>query len=249
MKINIMTWNTRLYMMGNKVGNNIEKIDFEKSEKIFIYIKNYLEQNENSIAILQEIPYLSNVKPKWELHEIFKMFCKIFEGYKILYNKGNQIKMTVVITKSKDLIYEDCTNKVNNNRFVAFNLCGTNFSILGVHSHDAFDLREALKNNIYVYFPNLILGDFNAGNYRKKDINADKQISVNRQNYLLLTEFYIDLIQGEYTTNYSNCEQTQIDHILLENGIENCCYGNIKIDRKMTLSDHFPISFELEIVI
>lgn len=248
MKINIMTWNTRLYMMGNQVGNNREEIDFEKTEEIFNYIKNYLEQNENSIAILQEIPYLSNIK-NWGLHEIFKMFCEVFEGYKILYNKGRQIKMTVVITKNKGLIDKDSTNKVNNNRFVAFNVCNTNLSILGVHSHDAFDLREALTTNIYTYFPNLILGDFNSGNYRKKDISADKQISVNRQNYLLLTEFYIDLIQGEYTTNYSNCEQAQIDHILLENGIRNCRYGNIRINRKMRLSDHFPISFELEIAI
>ena len=79
MKINIMTWNTRLYMMGNKVGNNRKEIDFEKTKEIFNYIKNYLEQNENSIAVLQEIPYFSNLKPIWELHEIFKMFCKIFD--------------------------------------------------------------------------------------------------------------------------------------------------------------------------
>jgi len=65
--------------------------------------------------------------------------------------------------------------------------------------------------------------------------NAD---AVNRQNYLLLTEGYIDLCQGVYTTKY----QTQIDHILLENIDEfKYKFENVKVNYDVKISDHYPV--------
>lgn len=70
--------------------------------------------------------------------------------------------------------------------------------------------------------------------------------AVNRQNYLLLTEGYIDICQGEYTTRYN----TYIDHALLESSygfLSMHKYSNLNVDRSIELSDHYPITFQLSV--
>jgi exonuclease III len=244
MNINFMTWNTQLYEYGNKSFKRKNIDDGKKilSEQIEIVLS-YLEK-ENSIVVLQEIPYKSNIT--WKEHELFVEFKNNFpeNQYSLIYNVNNnyQIKMTVVISK-KEFIKPNIEG-VNNNCCVSFTINGTDLNVLGVHSHNAFELRELLFTKELVR-PNIMLGDFNSGNYLKQ--NEDNKIVVNRQNYLLLTEGYIDICQGEYT---HHIYKTHIDHILLENSnefLEKHKYNNVIVDRKITLSDHYPIYCEIMI--
>ena len=88
-----------------------------------------------------------------------------------------------------------------------------------------------------------MLGDVNAGIYIKK--SNDNEIAVNRQNYLLLTEGYIDICQGEHTTKY----RTYIDHVLLKSSyafLQTHKVTGLCVDRSVKLSDHYPITFQLE---
>ena len=237
-----MTWNTKLFMKGNIVGNKQEAIDCKKYDKIINIVKNHVEK-ENGIAILQEIPYKSNCNTryykKWEEHYLFVRFTEDFpkDQYSLIYNNFNerQIKMTVVIAKSN--VIQRNKDGINNNRCVSFFVNKTDLNVLGVHSHNAFELRNELAEN-ESFHPNIILGDFNSGNYVKE--KNDNEIAVNRKNYLMLTEGYIDICQGEYTCLYN----THIDHILLENSNrfhEKYKYTDVVVDRGIELSDHYPI--------
>lgn len=238
MKIDFLTWNTGLYLYGN--ANNYS---FSEGRRILtkqlLLIHNFIDNSNLPIAVLQEIPYLNNTN--WKIHGLFEMIKESFPStnYDILFNKGRQIKMTVVISK-KNMITPNI-NGINNNKFVSFIVKNTPLEILGVHSHDAYDLRVSLST-LPNYTPNIMIGDFNAGNYFKS--KNDYKIAVNRENYLALLKGYIDVCQGKITTKY----HTQIDHILLRN-IDDFCventYDNIKVDDNITLSDHYPIYFSM----
>lgn len=184
MNINFMTWNTRLYMKGNRVGRNQEKIDFEKYKDIIEIIKIHVNK-KNGIAILQEIPYKSNITRKE--HELFVELKNDFpkDQYSLIYNVSNQnqIKMTVVIAKNE--VIQHNKDGLNNNCCVSFLVNKTDLNVLGVHSHNAFELREWLSGE-ELFNPNIMLGDFNSGNYIKE--KNDNKIMVNRKNYLMLTE-------------------------------------------------------------
>lgn len=241
MNINFMTWNTRLYMKGNRVGRNQEKIDFEKYKDIIEIIKIHVNK-KNGIAILQEIPYKSNITRKE--HELFVELKNDFpkDQYSLIYNVSNQnqIKMTVVIAKNE--VIQHNKDGLNNNCCVSFLVNKTDLNVLGVHSHNAFELREWLPGE-ELFNPNIMLGDFNSGNYIKE--KNDNKIMVNRKNYLMLTEGYIDICQGEYT---HHIYKTHIDHILLKNNNgfhEKYKYKNVKVDREVILSDHYPLYCEI----
>lgn len=241
MTLNIMTWNTQLYEYGNKVGNTRKKIENSKFEPIMEFVDKHLEK-ENAIVVLQEIPYKSNVT--WKEHELFRCFREKYDAneYDVIFNISSisQIKMTVVLSK-KGLI--DKSSNKKHNCYVPFKIKGTDISALAVHSHNAFECRDYIRNDVQNQY-NMILGDFNAGNYIKKE--KDEEIAINRQNYLLLLEGYNDICQGEYTTVY----KTFIDHILLASDydflmLHKCL--NINVYRDVKLSDHYPIVFELSI--
>jgi len=242
---NIMTWNTQLFEQGNKLfskGKSIKAIDKDRYDKIFIAIAKHLESSR-SIAVLQEIPYVSNVG--WKEHKIFTAFKDEFseKDYDVFYNiySKKQLKMTVVIAKKE--ITEKEVDKINTgNCFVGCTLKETGLRILAIHSHKAKELDEWLAKEKN-YYPQMILGDFNAGNYKKK--NKDFGIAENRKNYLMVCEGYIDLFQGFYTTRY----KTHIDHVLIENSNEfhdKYSIKDIVVGYDKNLSDHYPLSFKLE---
>lgn len=246
MKINIMTWNTQLYEYGNALfKKSIEDglITLKKQKEILL---THLEK-ENSLAVLQEVPYMrkDNRTGEWKEHELFTELIKVFpeERYKMCYNVSNdhQIIMTIVVS-NKGLV--ERAVGVNNNRCISFKVKGTGLYLLGVHAHAGHvnELRGWLSEKER-FRPNIILGDFNAGNYVKD--KGDEEIAENRRNYLLLTEGYIDICQGRYT--YQG--KTQIDHVLLENNNkfwESYSYKNVHVDRGIKLSDHYPIYCEIE---
>ena len=122
----------------------------------------------------------------------------------------------------------------------------TNLEILGVHSDNAFELHEWIKQQ-KIYNPSIIIGDFNSGNYVKSQ--NDENIAVNRANYQMLTAGYIDACQGRYTTRYK--EPTQIDHIHIKNSFEFNNRYTLKdagVDDTITYSDHYPIYCTLEVI-
>lgn len=240
MIFNIMTWNTQLYEYGNRVGGKVKAITQTEFDSILRRIDEHLNK-ENSIAVLQEIPYVCN--QTWKKHDLFAKFEQHFkkDNYDILYNvlSENQLKMTVVISK-KGLIERNQSEEQN--CYVSFKIKHSDITALAVHSHNAFECHEYLKRDCRNKY-NMILGDFNAGNYIKK--HNDEEIAINRKNYLLLSEGYNDICQGEYTTSY----KTFIDHVLLVSSYEFISthqYSNLNIDRSVRLSDHYPISFEFQ---
>lgn len=251
MTINLMTWNTGLYMFGNEMKDkSIKPID-DIADKIvngvFGIVKQFLEK-ENAIAILQEVPYVSNLN--WGKHPWFKKFVNTFpeENYCSIYNKipsNKALKMTVVLAK-KDLISSMDIER-DNNLYVSFQILPNTpdqLTALAVHSHDAEECLGYLQRNYNTDY-SLILGDFNAGNYIKE--KNDDSIANNRDQYLRLINGYIDICQGEYTTEY----YTYVDHVLLRSKysfLQTHKVNNLDVSRDVKYSDHYPIIFELELL-
>lgn len=239
MKIKFMTWNTQLYEYGNIHGKTIEdglKV-YNQEKKIIKKHCSDLSDDEIAIAVLQEIPYKIKQNGKWMQHPVFGKFKIDFPDtdYDIIYHDGWHKKMTVVIA-SKGTV---CEYEGNTNLYIPFTINSLQLNVLGLHAHDALETKQWLAEHEN-FKPNIMLGDFNAGNYRKS--NKDYIIVENRRNYILLTEGYIDLCQGLYTTKY----KTQIDHILLENVDEfKHKYKNVTVDYDAEVSDHYPIYFDL----
>ena len=251
MTINLMTWNTGLYIFGNKMKNqSLKPIDDNANktvDRIFRIVKKFLDK-ENAVAILQEIPYVSNLN--WEEHPWFSKFVNTFpkENYCYIYNKipsNKALKMTVVLAK-KDLIHSMNIER-DNNLYVSFQILPNTPSqliALAVHAHDAKECLDYLRRNGNTDY-SLILGDFNAGNYIKE--KDDNMIEKNRDWYLKLINGYIDICQGEYTTEY----HTYVDHVLLRSMysfLQTHKVNNLDVNRKVNHSDHYHITFELELL-
>lgn len=78
MEINFLTWNTGLYRYGIKDGKPIDDEAKAVKNGIFDFVEEHLKK-PNAIAVLQEIPYKSNIN--WEEHEFFKAFKEKFTDY------------------------------------------------------------------------------------------------------------------------------------------------------------------------
>ena len=243
MKIHFMTWNTRLYEYCNilsdrKTGKKkVKSIDYGKCIDIINIVREHMRK-ENAVAVLQEIPLRSNVTQSE--HIVWTLLQGVFpqKDYTILYNIETvaQIKMTVVIAK-KGIIESDDErlnlNKRYKNCFVSFKVKNTDLHVLAVHQ----------KNKVYAFDrfnngkpkPNIILGDFNAGNYSMQ--NQD-----DREKYInLLNLGYKDICNGQITTIYN----TPIDHILIDDkNVKRA--KDLKIVPNDNLSDHHRITFELQ---
>ena len=246
-----MTWNTELYRYGVKDldGKISKRIEDAPIDEVINVINEFLTRNQNPIVVLQEIPFRrKSEKSGWIYNAHFQKLKSFIEGkdfelFCLNDEKKYHIKMTVVIAKSGFL--SEMGDMKRNNIFVPVVIKEKNVSILGVHSHNAFELNEWIKNK-KGYNPNIIIGDFNAGNYVKS--NNDEKIMINRANFQMLSTGYVDACQGQYTTKYE--EPTQIDHILIENSFEfNQRYklNEVNVDRTIICSDHYPIKCKITI--
>lgn len=251
MEINLMTWNTELYRYGARDldGKICKRFEEAPIDKVIRVIEEFLNQNQNPIVVLQEIPFKrKNEKYKWEYNAHFEKLKRFIERsncelFCLNDDKKYHIKMTVIIAKRGFL--SELDDMEQNNIFVPVVINENEVSILGVHSHNAFELNEWIKNK-NGYTPNIIIGDFNAGNYVKS--NNDEEIMKNRANFQILSTGYVDACQGKYTTRYN--EPTQIDHILIENSFNfNQRYrlNEVNVDRTITYSDHYPIKCKMTI--
>lgn len=253
--IHFLTWNTQLFEMGNILRKNqeVKSINMNVFDEIIKKVKDFLNSKDEAIVILQEIPYKSNID--FKEHELFNKFNFAFPDkmYKKIYNisSESQIKMTVVLSKitNDNPIILPNNNCVNNNKCVSFSIVDLNLLILGVHSHNAKELYDSLSK---YQSPDMMIGDFNSGDYNKR--NEDSDFKNNKNYYKKLVNGYTDICNGNNTRkiifqNGFNYE-TPIDHVLLKNKSELTHYKCelVKIDRSVdSLSDHYPIYFTLKL--
>lgn len=250
MKLHIMTWNTQLYEYGNIVAKNstVKPIDYIKCSEVIRVIKKHVDESENAIAVLQEIPLRSNITNSEHIY--FTLLCGAFpeKDYTLLYNLNynvrNQIKMTVVISKRNFIKKDDeginSSNEDYCNCFVSFKV--DNLKLLAVH--------QSLKNGGFYndktrigYAPDIILGDFNAGDYEKKK-ESDEFKNIRKKYQDLLDEGYTDICQGKNTTKYNK----PIDHILIRKNNLDIKYESVNIDYTNKNSDHYPVYCEITIL-
>lgn len=262
MKIHFMTWNTELYKYCKDKDDNFEKEikenpDDERIKKIISIIdiiSKHMEK-ENAVAVLQEIPLnmkrTGNRTESLAEHPVWKHIKKFFpeNDYDILYNKTNfQIKMTVVIAKKGIIEPDNSRINLNNdfiNCFVAFKVKNTEnnkeLHVLAVHQGIRQENGKYASDRINGKpNPNIILGDFNAGDYEK--LKETEEFKKNKENYKkLLNKGYTDICEGKNTTKY----KTAIDHVLVDDDKKNAT--NCKIRNDIELSDHYPITFTCEL--
>ena len=254
-EIHFLTWNTQLYEMGNRLNEKqaVKEIDNQKFKIVINKVKEFLDSKNEAVAVLQEITFRCNIYG-FNKHRLFGEFLEFFpdDKYVMKYNISSekQIKMTVVLAKKtglEELVYKK-NNLLNNNMCVSFGIKDLDLSIIGVHPHNANELLKWLQE---WGFPDIMLGDFNAGDYKKRC--EDNVFRDNRDNYKNLISGYTDICNGEMTrrTVFPNgfVYETPIDHVLIKNSSEltkkyQC--EIVKIDRNMdNVSDHYPIYFKL----
>lgn len=224
MKLNIMTWNTA-------ITENLE--DEQKCNQIINYIEDFLEK-ENSIAFLQQIAF-KDPNNNWKMHSVFR---RLKENYLIEFYKKSTFMMTVAITKKNNFLYplEDEFYPINRpkNRAVAVKF--NDISFLAIHAEN--DAKNADVNKSYLCSlhgkADVILGDFNTGNY----LEAENRITFNQ---ILKEHICICSMPTKVT---ETGRRTCIDHVFVrENMITKCC--NLIVHEDVLLSDHFPMTFEI----
>lgn len=248
MKLHMMTWNCDLYK------ENPDLINWTRYNSIKNIIKGRLEL-ENSIVVLQEIPYKSNVT--WEIHPIYKKLLVDFpkEKYKILHtiSEKNQIMMTIIIFKKDD--FEEMNESENNNRIV---FCRKEeITFIGAHMPTNFKMKKGDNDkqkkekewkagvwNKLIEFARLqkitnkkmiILGDFNAFIGCEDTLTESKFIDLHR--------CATDIIPDNIPTYVGG---TSIDHIFVNFGIESKYQYHIGND-DYKLSDHKYIALDMEV--
>lgn len=263
----IITWNVNKFNGGrwnpkvNSWGNNDIKEREENASKIFKEVTSIIK-GDDDIAILQEFPYHENYVNGNEEVDWKKYFEDNHEGYRIIawyYNESDKkfcadakygITIAVVKKDNKWTLRSLSQHSYNNkkvdysNRYIELYNKGMNINLIGVHPRNAYALREWLCQDCMKDFsPNMIVGDFNAGNYIKDD--RDYEFELNRGEFLRLTEGFIDVCQGMSTTNYN--PPTQVDHILIQNSKK--FIGRIRkrdVFSSMNYSDHYPLVVDID---
>lgn len=222
-----MTWNT---------GITENLTDGIKCDQILDYIIEFLEK-ENSITFLQQIVF-KDPKNNWKEHSIFnKLKAKLDNKYTIKYYKKSSFMMTVAITKADDTkplncldnsFYPICTPM---NRAIAVKYLGINF--LGVHAENG-DKNQTFLNSLHGK-ADIILGDFNAGNYLESE---------NRYMFNQILKRHV-CICNMPTKVTQNGRRTCIDHVFVRKDMVTKC-SNLIVHEEIKLSDHFPITFDYE---
>lgn len=239
MKIEIMSWNTAL----------TERI--QGCENVISYIKKFLEK-KNSIAVLQQIPYKDKKEQDWVFNSTYISMRDTFSevnGYNFLfnenYNDGYIHMMTVVITKIEqikevnELFYPN--NKITSReKAVAIQSNGKErLIILGIHAKNGYQNNEYLKainGNA-----DIVLGDFNAGNYSESE-NILTFNSILKDHVCICNMPTKEIRDKDGRLKRKSC----IDHIFVKRKLVSQC-SDLIIHENICYSDHYPISFKIEI--
>lgn len=247
MLLNIMTWNTGITESKEKHLENIIK-----------YIKDYLEK-DNSIAFLQQFPfkiYKKNTHPKdWEISPQYNRLIEVFSesDYKILantfYKEGGIVMMTVSITKNMrsyvgELDKDSYPEYFQTSRESAVSFCKKGSSpkkeslldILGIHARNGKD-NQVYLNNLNNVDVGIVLGDFNAGDYLESE---------NRAVFNNILKGYVCICDTATRVYKRSGKRTCIDHVFVKDALVTKC-GNLIVHEDICFSDHFPISFTLQL--
>ena|GEM_PF-6097350 len=205
-------------------------------------IKGYLTK-ENSIAFLQEIPCKKVNDGKWTIHPLFKKLQRDFkkDNYTILCNdtsnNGYLLMMTIVIAV-KDSVTQATNKAIYPNNIPTNRECAVMFhglNILGIHAKNGKDNDPYLKSlNDQA---DILLGDFSAGNYTE---------SKNRFTFNNILKEHVCICNTPTRVDPKSKRRTCIDHIFVRNNLVSRC-ANMRVHENITLSDHFPLTFEMTV--
>lgn len=271
MNLHIMTWNTGLSEMADATFN-MYLVDC-----IIQYIKAFLEQ-ENSIVVLQQLPFRQNdlylivesaLKDYfWAWHPISKKKhgCQTVTAV-ITKMKG--------VTPFELLVYPN-RDYMNRASAVAIESAEQKrIVMLGCHAagkekkktdmtgekEDKTDMKgkkkKVNKTDMTEYLGNLnncqnadiILGDFNAGDYERASSTDAKIFEDNRKAFRsLLRDTHVCICNMPTRVYWSNgkLQKTCIDHIFVKRGLVTAC-SNLIVHEEIKYSDHYPITVEIEL--
>lgn len=237
MIIEILNWNTALTE------------DEKNLVDILEYVKCFLNKS-NSIAVLQQIPR-KDPKKNWSEHGVYRKVKEFFsekEGYSMFendkYNDGYIFMETVIISQMKGLkpaneSYYLNTQPTNREVAVVVNNEEVEIAILGLHAKNGAENNNYLKS-----IPNcaeIIVGDFNAGNYIGSE-NMKTFTSILQSHVCICnlpTKVILD-VTGKIK------RKSCIDHIFVKREYVPKC-SNMIVHENVRYSDHYPISFSLDI--
>lgn len=239
----------------------------KNKDNILKYIEDFFkdENHKYPIAILQQIPYKIPNKYKnetlgWAIDPIYIEFENeikkfINEEEPIMKNTDwyERIRMiTVAITKNihidklekaprTDILYPNA-DIFPRNRVIALNIGEKDknelihkFSILGLHAQAGYENILHLKSIPGV--ADIILGDFNAGNYEESD---NKEVF-----RTLLSDTHVCIVNTPTKEVYGK-RKTCIDHVFVKR--EHVTkVSNLIVHEDIKYSDHYPITFDFTI--
>ena len=238
-----MTWTTALTEGSNSQG-------------VINYVKNFVDEN-NTLAVLQQIPYkYKDENNNYVLHQAYIDFMETFsdDEYKVFqnntYNKGFIVMMTVIVTKMHNVIkaLTQSTSITSRESAVTVNLDNNSIDVYGIHARNGEDNRTYLKSLDNIVEADIILGDFNAGDYEDcqnratfRSILKDYVCICNMPTKEVRKEF---VEAGEKKTKI--IRKTCIDHIFVKRNIVTQC-SNLIVDEDNKLSDHYPIIVDINL--
>lgn len=265
MILNLMTYNIEGWIESNKEPNKLVPREIQKA--LFEYIDNYLKDYANAIVVLQEVIFDRKSRTWQEINKIVND-----NSSEIFYHTNtNALSGTVIISKlteksatiSSKGIYcptksdPNAKNYRNKKVYVEIQYGAKNLSILGMHltekdkdndgfieqllslDHLTFDIMK--PNDIIK--PDIILGDFNAGDYLECK-SRDTYNSILKEDYVCICNIPTRIIAQKYGTRGG--EKTCIDHIFVNiEKITNC--SSLIVHEEISFSDHYPITFKIEL--
>lgn len=232
MKINVMTWNTGI------TENICDISKCNNCNNIIDHIECFLKK-ENSIVFLQQIVF-KDPENNWEEHQVFKMLREKFEKeYSMQYYPDSTFMMTIAIAKSgiNSLDNDFYPKNTPSNREIAVKYNGISF--LGIHAKNG-EKNKAYLNAIHGK-ADVILGDFNAGNYLESE-NRDVFNNILKEHLCICNMPTKEI----YNQNNVLIRKSCIDHIFVRECYVTKC-SNLRIHEEIKLSDHYPITFEIDL--
>ncbi len=230
----IMTWNTAL-----TEGSN--------SQDVIKYIKSFVDEN-NTLAVLQQVPY-KDANNSFEIHQVYSDFMKAFADskYKVFqnntYNKGKIVMMTVIVTKMPNVAKSAMQSSQITNRESAVTISlGNNnhIDVYGIHARNGKDNRPYLKLLDNTVNADIILGDFNAGDYDECH---------NKMTFCSILQDYVcicNMPTKEIWKNHEFVRKSCIDHIFVRRNLVTKC-SNLIVNEDNRLSDHYPITVDIDL--
>ena len=237
----IMTWNTAL-------------TEGSDATAVINYVKEFLDKEDDTIAVLQQIPYKIpdeslDADEKWRKameHPSYKQFVKTFpdDKYKVskntTFNNGRIRMLTVMVTRMKcvkDEIF------ATTNREVAIQIKDS-YSVFGVHAKNGNGNKSYLIG-LDSIDADIILGDFNAGDYYRSKYEHCENRAIFKsilKDYVCICNMPTKEVRDE---NGVLIRRTCIDHVFVKSSIVDKC-SSLRIHEDIKISDHYPITFYID---